>query len=449
MDREKAANLFEKLRPRGVAGWELHELKDNGKSAAVFKASKDGVLAALKVYDNELITRYGDEALLTRMERESALIGATHPNLVDIFELGFDEAIGQHYLAMEFIEGNALSDALATLPTDRLPAVIERLASAAEYLESLGLAHRDIKPANIVMRADDQPVLLDYGVLRPIGESGITDGSGELFVGTNQYASPEFALREEEDTPEGWRAVTFYQLGAVLHDLIMRKPLFGEHLKVPARLAQAVQREIPDIRSADVDPYLVTLAQNCLVKSPSMRLRLVSWNTFKARPAPTDKAAALRARIRERAAASKTRAQQHSLYSGADADTQSAVLHTASEIVLDTIRNLGQQDPPLPRRISYPVGTDRSQLRFEFEPAADLGLPTGLNLGVRISVLDFGGRIVELRGGALQSGEDGIGPCETVIYEGPLDQEQMATSLTIFVWEAVDTAQEVAAAPEA
>jgi len=72
-------------------------------------------------------------------------------------------------------------------------------------------------------------VLLDFGVLRPIGKPGLTDGTGHRsFIGTLQYSSPEFLLRKEEDSLLGWRAVTIYQIGGVLHDLVIRRPLFAD-----------------------------------------------------------------------------------------------------------------------------------------------------------------------------------------------------------------------------
>jgi serine/threonine protein kinase len=67
-------------------------------------------------------------------------------------------------------------------------------------------------------------VLLDLGVLRPIAGSTLTDANGiQAFVGTLQYSSPEFLLRQEEESLDGWRSLTFYQIGGVLHDLIMRR----------------------------------------------------------------------------------------------------------------------------------------------------------------------------------------------------------------------------------
>src|SRR5690606_400695 len=120
------------------------------------------------------------------------------------------------------------------------------------------------------------------------------------FVGTLRYSSPEFLLRAEQDTLEGWRAITFYQLGAVLHDLIMRRPLFAEFTEPFALLVEAVKSQRPEIHADDVPPELVLLAQNCLAKSPEARLALVSWNDFLAPPGTRRPADAARERVRKR-----------------------------------------------------------------------------------------------------------------------------------------------------
>ena len=109
--------------------------------------------------------------------------------------------------------------------------LIAQVASAAQFLEDNGLAHRDIKPENIGVSDDfSHATLLDLGVLRPVGLSNITDeGEQKAFVATLRYSPPELLYREEEDNVEGWRVITFYQLGAVLHDMIMRYPIFREY----------------------------------------------------------------------------------------------------------------------------------------------------------------------------------------------------------------------------
>jgi serine/threonine protein kinase len=204
--------------------------------------------------------------------------------MVSILGGGFHDLTKSHYIVMDFLHGNNLKTCLKNIPADQIENLVAQLASCAKFLEDLNLCHRDIKPENIIILENyTKLVLLDFGVLRPIGYPGLTDGDGVLpFIGTLQYSSPEFLLRAEMDTTEGWRALTFYQIGAVLHDLIMRKELFNEYTQPYARLVNAVQFAQPTIQNSAIDPWLIELARSCLLKDPKNRLRLVNWNSFQA-----------------------------------------------------------------------------------------------------------------------------------------------------------------------
>ncbi len=153
--------------------------------------------------------------------------------------------------------------------------------------------------------------VLDLGVIRPFDLSNITDeGDQRYFVGTLQYSPPELLFREEEQSVEAWRAITFYQLGGILHDLLMRKPLFEDVKNPYARLVRAVEREIPRVDSSAADADLRLLAQNCLAKVPGQRLDTVTWEDF-SRPKVADPMEAARRRIAQHrvAAAQSPKAQ--------------------------------------------------------------------------------------------------------------------------------------------
>jgi serine/threonine protein kinase len=203
MDSVKAKLLEEQLRGQTIGKWQVQALINHGKSAAVFAgADESGRPVAVKVFDDELILRYGDSVQLARIERELELVGKSHPSLVGILGGGVDRLSGNHYIVMDHLDGPNLRDCLAEVPKERVPEFVRQLAAAARFLEDLGLVHRDIKPENIVLTHDlTRLVLLDLGVLRPISGSSLTDADGALpFVGTLQYSSPEFLLRSEEDT---------------------------------------------------------------------------------------------------------------------------------------------------------------------------------------------------------------------------------------------------------
>ncbi len=280
MDAVRAKNLANKLKGREIGGWEIFDYINHGKSAVVLKAQRKGEEAAIKVFDAELIERFGRETQLIRIQREKELIGKGHPNLIEIKDGGECRDTCSIYLVMEYLPWRNLNQVLAELPRDKIFPILQQIASAAEHLEKIGLAHRDIKPENIGV-ADDfsQAKLLDLGVLRPVGLSEITDEHDQkVFVGTLRYSPPELLYRQEADTEEGWRAITFYQIGAVLYDMIMKQPIFNEYSDPYARLVDAVKNETPDIKAEDVDSEIILIASSCLVKEPQTRLSLVNWD---------------------------------------------------------------------------------------------------------------------------------------------------------------------------
>jgi serine/threonine protein kinase len=204
-------------------------------------------------------------------------------------DAGYDDEKDLFFVVMELFPGKNLAEVLTAIPAGREHPLFVQVAEAAQFLETLNLAHRDIKPENIGVTDDfSRAVLLDLGVLRPVeGLSSLTDhGEQKQFVGTLQYSPPEMLYRVEEQSREGWRAITFYQLGAVLYDLLARRPLFVEHVYPFAKLVKAVTEEVVvNIEAPTSPPELRLLAQDCLTKDAKMRLRLVTWERM-LRPLP-------------------------------------------------------------------------------------------------------------------------------------------------------------------
>lgn len=285
MDSAQAKILADSLLGASVGGWTIDGIFGNGKSAVVLSATRDGIEGAIKVFHPELIERYGRDVQLARIDREKKLIGLSHPHLVKIIDGGAC-AITEHlFVVMERLPYKNLHDARAAIPPEHYGILISQVASAARFLEDLGLAHRDIKPENIAVTDElDKAILLDLGVLLPVGLSDLTDAFQRPFIGTLRYSSPEFLDRKEQDTTEGWRAVTFYQMGAVLHDLIMQKSLFEEASEPFSILVEAVHRTNPPISGGDAN--LMHLARRALIKDPATRLDLVKWSDFENAAAP-------------------------------------------------------------------------------------------------------------------------------------------------------------------
>lgn len=300
MDAAQAQILVDSLLNTVVGDWHIDAFLGKGKSAVVLACTRGTETGAIKVFHPELVQRYGKPVQLERILREKSLVGAYHPNLVRILDGGECDKTGHLYVVMEKLPYKNLHDELQKIPPEAMPMLISQIASAARFLEDRNLAHRDIKPENIAVSPDfSKAILLDLGVLRPVGSSNLTDVDQRSFIGTLRYSSPEFLERKEEDNLEGWRSVTFYQLGAVLHDMLMKRVLFEDDSEPYARLVRAVLEKVPQIHA--VSAKCVALANHCLLKNPITRLELVNWERFQVLPVDDPTTLALtRDRIKQR-----------------------------------------------------------------------------------------------------------------------------------------------------
>lgn len=440
MDPVRAERISRELSGQEVGGWRIGRYLGAGKSAVVFDSERDGQRAALKVFDPELVERFGKDTQLGRINRERGLIGEKHPNLVQIYDGGECLTSGYLYVAMEFIEAPNLKDSLTLVPREKISAILSQVASAAQFLEEKQLAHRDIKPDNIAVLPDfSRAVLLDLGVLRPFGDPSLTDEDARVFVGTLRYSSPEFLLRAEQDTLEGWRAITFYQLGAVLHDLIMRRPLFAEFTEPFALLVEAVKSQRPEIHADDVPPELVLLAQNCLAKSPEARLALVSWNDFLAPPGTRRPADAARERVRKRTLLNRSQGGAESCSSR----PTKQVVQQITRHLENIIRNECAGSDSFPPMQVASDDDGQAQVSVTFAASEDCGLRRDLSIRFDCDILDESMLALSIRASAclLQSGSKHSPHTLTSVFRGPLNSGILTSRVQDVLWLSLDLAQ--------
>ena len=258
-----------------------------GNSASVFKVTASDHDAALKIYQPKFFKGDAAEVERRRVLDQMSLKGHGHTYLIDFYDAG--EADDTFYLMMEYFPWRSIDRHLTDIVRVEIAEIISKIAHVAEYLETKGFVHRDIKPANILLSDDCKDLkLLDLGVIRTIAAepcgNGTDHGYALPFVATAQYSSPAYLFRETPPTEEMWKALTYYQLGGVLHDMLMAHPLFDHEIRTQNRyrVAAAVASSTPNIFADDVPSWLVSLARNCLVKEDRIRLARVSWDSFHA-----------------------------------------------------------------------------------------------------------------------------------------------------------------------
>lgn len=291
------------LEKRG--GYDAPKFLDAGGSAAVFKVERHGEPRAVKVFDPKFLNGPSGAAERRRLDVQRRLIGHDCPHLVQMYDIV--EAEETAFTEMEFIAWPQLGKCLADVPDEHVHMLISQLVMAVRYLEARDVVHRDIKPENIHVSPDFKDLkLLDLGVARAFEvadgeEATLTDtGHTRPFVATAQYSSPEYLFRLDGPTARLWKGLNFYQVGAVLHDLIMKRPLFEEEVQMGNRwlVARAVLSQIPSFAEGNSGRLisLKALAYRCLTKDLDTRLAIVDWNDF-ARDAQDDPLSRLKGRL--------------------------------------------------------------------------------------------------------------------------------------------------------
>lgn len=265
----------------------VEKLIGSGGSAAVFKATKAGQEIALKVYDPKFLAGENGPSELKRIELQRQLIGKPCASLVDTFEV--ETAFDTCFIEMEFLPWPSLKEALAHVPVEAVESLVGCLVDAVRFLEDYGLVHRDIKPENILVHPEfTQLKVIDLGVIRRTdAEEDAADatdhGHRRPFIATAQYSSPEYLFRLEAPSPESWRALTIYQVGGVIHDLVTRRPIFDQEVQTQNKFAVAIAvlRRQPEFAPIPLPLLaLAAVASKCLIKDPALRLKLVSWDMF-------------------------------------------------------------------------------------------------------------------------------------------------------------------------
>jgi serine/threonine protein kinase len=181
-----------------------------------------------------------DPTFISRFRREAlAAARLVHPNIVQVFDFGFDSGHHQHFIVMEHVAGNSCAELLrdhGRLPLGQAIDVVTQACRGLDYAHRNGVVHRDVKPGNLLVSDSEVVKLADFGIARAVDQSSITQVGSVL--GTAAYLSPEQARGEEA----GPRA-DLYSLGVVTYQLISgRLPYEAASL---SELALMQQRESP------------------------------------------------------------------------------------------------------------------------------------------------------------------------------------------------------------
>jgi serine/threonine-protein kinase len=248
-----------------IAGrYRIIGLIGRGGMGEVYRADdmKLGQAVALKFLPETLEQ---DESRLQRFLTEVKIARqVSHANVCRVYDVG--EVGGQHYLSMEYVDGEDLASLLrriGRLPGDKAVQIARQICAGLAAAHRLGIVHRDLKPSNIMIDGRGQVRITDFGL------AGWAEGftGAEIRVGTPAYMSPE-QLSGQEVTAQS----DIYSLGLVLYELFTGKAAFeAPTIAEITRRHQETTPTIPSTLVPDLDPAVERVILLCLEKDPRSR----------------------------------------------------------------------------------------------------------------------------------------------------------------------------------
>jgi len=259
-----------------IGTYRILEKLGQGGMGEVYKAEDERLkrMVAIKVLRQDAMPDNVAEARLLREAR--AVSRLSHPNIVQIHELAFEE--GTHFIVMEFVPGRTLAQVLAErgLPLNQAIEYATQIAGALQAAHAAGIVHRDMKPANIIVTDQGVVKVLDFGLARvefsasAANEMTLTVGpetAPGTIVGSPLYMSPEQA----EGKPVDARSDVF-STGVVLYELFTgRRPFEGD--STAGILAKVLREDPAPVRELrpEVPQSVARVIERCLSKNADLR----------------------------------------------------------------------------------------------------------------------------------------------------------------------------------
>ncbi|MBC9714249.1 Stk1 family PASTA domain-containing Ser/Thr kinase [Streptomyces sp. TRM66268-LWL] len=259
--------------PRRLGGrYELGQVLGRGGMAEVYLAhdSRLGRTVAVKTLRVDLAR---DPSFQARFRREAqSAASLNHPAIVAVYDTGEDyvDGVSIPYIVMEYVDGSTLRELLHSgrkLLPERALEMTVGILQALEYSHRAGIVHRDIKPANVMLTRNGQVKVMDFGIARAMGDSGMTMTQTSAVIGTAQYLSPEQAKGEQVDARSD-----LYSTGCLLYELLtVRPPFVGDSPVAVAYQHVREEAQPPSVFDPEITPEMDSIVLRALVKDPDYR----------------------------------------------------------------------------------------------------------------------------------------------------------------------------------
>jgi serine/threonine protein kinase/ABC-type phosphate/phosphonate transport system substrate-binding protein len=274
--------------PRQCGEYELLRQIGCGGMGLVYEAQQVRLKrrVALKMIRPDLASKKFLRRFLVEGEAAARL---DHPNIIPIYEIREDGP--ESFFSMQFIEGETLKEkirqgtaGLKNLPGSEVQGrataaarLMACIARAVHHAHERGVYHRDLKPGNILIDAEGQPHIADFGVAKILRQEERTDAESSLTMpgatlGTPEYMAPEQAAGTVLSDTTSIAAADIYSIGAILYELLTGRPPFhgNSHLETLQKVREADLKR-PRAIDAAVPRDLETVCLKCLEKNPRAR----------------------------------------------------------------------------------------------------------------------------------------------------------------------------------
>lgn len=244
-----------------------------GGMGAVYLAEQEPLARKVAI---KVLHGTADETTVARFQREARLIAQLqHPHIVGLIDFGEDD--GRLYLAMEYIDGEALTGLLkreAPLQPKRACEIALQVAEALAVAHDIQVVHRDVKPDNVMIiktaAGQDFVKMLDFGVAkikREGDQQNTIETKAGLIVGSLRYISPE-QVESGDITPR----TDIYSFGCILYEMLTGKRVFEYPSPADCAIAHLTEKpKPPQVEGRALTGPLVDLTMRCLEKKPGKR----------------------------------------------------------------------------------------------------------------------------------------------------------------------------------
>ena len=251
--------------PERIGRYRIERVLGRGAMGVIYKAHDPAIdrPVAIKLVRADLLDGGERDEYLARFRQEAQAVGrCTHPNIVALYDYATHE--GNPFLAMEYVEGVSLAQALergTRFRPDEAAFIMVQVLEGLGCAHELGVVHRDVKPANVLLLPGGRVKVTDFGISR-IGGSTLTQAGS--VIGTPSYMSPEQCRGDAVD-----HRGDLFSAGVVLFELLTgEKPFAGRTFTEVVK--QLLYDEAPDLRGR-VPDHLAAVVRRALAKRPQDR----------------------------------------------------------------------------------------------------------------------------------------------------------------------------------